>query len=122
MDQDFEIEIISDSSLIILKDFLTKCPIELELIQSKAHGTILSQNKVSQIAGFEFDSYENDVYLFQLYMSYRSPISVESVISQFSDFLKLALLPHKITEILHEVDFDEEWVNYHWPETHNKTN
>lgn len=115
MDQDFEIEVIALDGLPVLEGFLYKCPIELDLVVVESKNVILRQNVVSQIAGFEFESYENDIFIFSMYVSHKSPEPAKSVVSKFSESLKAAELPHKITEILHEVDFDEEWVSYQWP-------
>ena len=103
MDQDFDIEILAIDGLECLEKHLSKCPIELELVKSSASALLLKQNKVSEIAGFTFESKENDIYTFSLFISHKSQTPASKVVSQFSEFLKLAELPHKITELLHEV-------------------
>ncbi len=115
MNQDFQIEIIALDGLSALKSFLDKCPIELDLVVDDSESVILRQNKCSQIAGFEFESHESDMFIFSMYVFHKSPEPAQSVVSRFSKFLQSSVLPHKITEILHEVDFDEEWVSYQWP-------
>ncbi len=115
MGQDFQIEIIAPDGLSALKSFLGTCPIELDLEVDESESVILRQNKCSQIAGFEFESRESDMLIFSMYVSHKSPQSAQSIILRFSEFLQSAVLPHKITEILHKVDFDEKWVSYQWP-------
>ncbi|KJZ12545.1 hypothetical protein TW85_15840 [Marinomonas sp. S3726] len=116
MDQDFEIEIFAPGGLSTLGAVLSKCPIELDLVAEDSGKVVLKQNKGSRIAGFEFDSHEDDVFTFSMYVPHKSSEPAGSVVSRFSSFLQSASLPHKITEILQEVDFDEEWVSYQWPE------
>ncbi|MBO2658695.1 hypothetical protein [Shewanella algae] len=115
MDQDFDIEIVAVMGLECLEKHLSKCPIELELVEALSNTFVLKQNKVSEIAGFTFESQENDVYTFSMFISHKSRIPARKVVSQFSEFLRAAKLPHKITNLQYEVDFYEEWVNYSWP-------
>ncbi len=114
MDQNFEIEILAPSGLAALSAFLSKSPIELDLIKNESGDFVLEQNVCSQIAGFELEAHEGSVFIFSLYVSHKSPETADSVIPRFSEFLRAAEFPHKITEILHEVDFDEEWISYQW--------
>ncbi|WP_273050627.1 hypothetical protein [Pseudoalteromonas sp.] len=115
MNQDFEIEILATSGLSTLGKLLDKCPIALDLEVANSGDIVLKQNTVSQIAGFEFESKQSDVYIFSLYINHRSIEPAKTIVLQFSEFLKAASLPHRITEILHNVDFDENWVSYQWP-------
>ena len=52
MDQDFDIEIVAVMGLECLEKHLSKCPIELELVEALSNTFVLKQNKVSEIAGF----------------------------------------------------------------------
>ncbi|GAA3586771.1 hypothetical protein [Marinobacter xestospongiae] len=115
MDQDFEVEIYASEGLSLLKDFLPQCPIELALEENEVGELVLRQKVGSQIAGFEFEAHEGYVYVFLLYVTHKSIKPASYIIPAFSAFLKTANFPHKITEILHEVDFDELWVEYEWP-------
>ncbi|WP_345885199.1 hypothetical protein [Shewanella algae] len=115
MDQDFDIEIVAVMGLECLEEHLSKCPIELELVETLSNTFVLKQNKVSEIAGFTFESQENDVYTFSMFISHKSPIPARKVVSQFSEFLRAAKLPHKITNLQYAFDFYEEWINYNWP-------
>ncbi len=115
MDQDFEIEILAISGLSSLGKYLRMSPISLAMVEVDSGDVVLKQNEVSQIAGVAYESRKGDVYVFSMCVLYKSPMPAKTLVSQFSQFLKAASLPHRITEILHEVDFDEEWISYQWP-------
>lgn len=111
--RDFLLEIDLVSGFSRFSENISLFPIVVEVRANENGIQFIEQRKVSKVAGIVLDDISGIIQTYGI-SSLLSEQEEDIFILKFSDFFKSIKMPHRITEIYHEVDWDKEVLSFDW--------
>ncbi|AUI88086.1 hypothetical protein BS333_17090 [Vibrio azureus] len=111
--RDFIIDIDYSAGYEEIEKSISSFPLSVDVRVSDSGDKYIHQNKVSTVAGILLEETDGFIQSYST-SSLLSETKTDELLLKFSEFFKQAKIPHKIIEILHDLDFDEEIISYKW--------
>ena len=115
-DRDFSLEIDVSEGFKKIESNILFFPISIEILSDEHERRYLYQNKVSMICGIVLDEVDKNIHRYEI-NSRSNEKETNRMLMNFSGFFKAISVPHRITEISHELDWDKEVISYKWKNT-----